>query len=69
MPIRWKLAALLEKRGMTGYQLAAATGISRQTIYKLMRVEEVTRVDAATLATLCKVLKVQPSALLEYSAK
>lgn len=54
---------------MTGYQLAAATGISRQTIYKLMRVEEVTRVDAATLATLCKVLKVQPSALLEYSAK
>lgn len=51
---------------MTGYQLAAETGISRQTIYKLMRIDEVTRVDGETLATLCRVLKCQPSALLEY---
>lgn len=53
---------------MTGYQLAAATGISRQTIYKLMRVEEVTRVDGETLATLCRVLKCKPGDLLEYKA-
>lgn len=66
MPIRWKLAALLDRKGLTGYALAEATGISRQTLYKLMRQDEATRIDGATLDTLCRVLKCKPGDLLEY---
>lgn len=66
MPIRWTLRELAEKRGVTGYELAALTGISRQTLYKLMRQPEVTRVNAETLAILCQKLHVQPGDLLTY---
>lgn len=69
MPIRWKLQELATKRGITGYELAALTGISRQTLYKLMREPLVTRVNTETLATLCEKLKVQPGDLLEYKRK
>jgi DNA-binding Xre family transcriptional regulator len=66
MPIRWKLKELAERRHLSGYALADKTGISRQTLYKLMRQPLVTRVNAETLATLCDRLNVQPSALLAF---
>jgi DNA-binding Xre family transcriptional regulator len=66
MPIRWTLREVAEKRGLTGYELARLTGISRQTLYKLMREPEVARVNAETLATLCQTLHVQPGDLLSY---
>ena len=66
MPIRWKLREFAAKRGITGYEIAALTGISKQTIYKLMREPVVTRVNGQTLAILCDKLKVQPGALLEH---
>lgn len=66
MTIRWKLRELADRRHLTGYALAELTGISRQTLYKLMREPVVTRVNAETLHTLCATLKVQPGALLEY---
>jgi DNA-binding Xre family transcriptional regulator len=69
MPIRWTLREVVEKQGLTGYQLAALTGISRQTLYKLMRQPVVTRVNAETLDTLCQKLHVQPGDLLTYSRK
>ena len=64
MPTRWTLRELAEKRGMTGYEIAALTGISRQTIYKLMREPAADRIDGNTLALLCLALKCRPSALL-----
>jgi putative transcriptional regulator len=66
MPIRWKLREVAAKRHLTAYALAKLTGISRQTLYKLMREPEVTRVDADTLATLCRTLHVPVGSLLEY---
>lgn len=66
MPIRWTLRELADRRKLTGYELATLTGISRQTLYKLMREPDVTRVNAETLATLCETLNVQPGKLLEY---
>lgn len=66
MPIRWRLREVAEKQGHTGYSLADATGISRQTLYKLMRTPDATRIDGDTLATLCRVLKCKPGDLLAY---
>lgn len=66
MPIRWKLKELAARRKLTGYELAALTGISRQTLYKLMREPVTTRVNGETLATLCEALNVQPGTLIEY---
>jgi putative transcriptional regulator len=66
MPIRWKLAEVAARKHLTAYALAGETGISRQTLYKLMRQPEVTRVDGETLATLCRVLGVKVGQLLEY---
>ena len=69
MPIRWKLAEVAHKRHVTAYALAAQTGISRQTLAKLMREPVVTRVNAQTLDTLCATLKCPVGALLEYLPK
>lgn len=66
MPIRWKLAEVAKRRHLTAYALSAETGISRQTLSKLMREPEVTRVNAETLDTLCRVLHCTVGALLEY---
>ncbi len=66
MPIRWKLADLAKKQHLTAYALSAGTGISRQTLAKLMREPVVTRVNAETLATLCAYFGCKISALLEY---
>jgi DNA-binding Xre family transcriptional regulator len=66
MPIRWKLAEVAQRRHLTAYALAAQTGISRQTLSKLMREPEVTRVNTETLDTLCRELHCTVGALLEY---
>ena len=66
MPIRWKLAGMAETKGLTGYGMAALAGLTRQTVYKLMREPVVARIDADTLGALCKALDCQPGDLLEY---
>lgn len=66
MPIRWKLSELAAKRHLTAYALAAQTGISRQTLSKLIREPVVTRVNAETLDTLCRTLHCPVGALLEH---
>lgn len=69
MPIRWKLAELLEARGMTAYALAQATGLTSSAVYKLARKPRADRVEAATLELLCKALHCQPGDLMEYRTK
>lgn len=69
MPIRWRLAEVAKDAGMTGYALAAKTGLTRQAIYHLMRKPVAERVDADTLAKLCAALDCQPGDLLEYRRK
>jgi DNA-binding Xre family transcriptional regulator len=64
MPTRWTLKEIADKRGITGYEIAAMTGISRQTIYKLMREPSAERINGNTLALLCLALKCDPCDLL-----
>jgi DNA-binding Xre family transcriptional regulator len=66
MPIRWKLSEVAKKKHLTAYALSAQTGISRQTLSKLMREPEVTRVNTETLDTLCRALHCTVGTLLEY---
>jgi putative transcriptional regulator len=66
MPIRWKLKEMAKRAGVTGYRLAALTGLTRQALYHLMREPVAERVDAETLAKLCAALDCQPGDLLEY---
>lgn len=66
MPIRWKLAIVLNDMGLTPYRLAKLTGLSVPTCYDLVKPHVPGRIDAHTLALLCDALKVQPGDLLEY---
>jgi len=66
MPIRWLLAAVLKAQGITPYRLAKLTGLSVPTCYGLVKGHDVARIDADTLARLCKALDCQPGDLLEY---
>jgi DNA-binding Xre family transcriptional regulator len=64
MPIEWRLAYWLEKRGMTAYQLAQAMGVKHATVYRLAKRETVTRIRGDTLAAICATLKVTPGQLM-----
>ena len=72
--VRWKLAELLEERGLTAYALTKASGINRMsTVYRIAkRGSEPVRVDLPTLAAILDGLRkltgedVQITDILEY---
>ena len=66
MPIRWNLAAILKKQGVTAYRLAQLTGLSVPSCYDLANAELPPVVKTATLDKLCAALDCQPGDLLEY---
>lgn len=66
--IRWRLPEILEARGWTAYRLAQETGLTVPAAYRLAKEgRELQRLDLQTLDTLCRVLKVSPGELLEWS--
>jgi len=69
MPIRWTLAEVLDRQGLTPYRLAKLTGLSVPTCYDLAKPHLPGRIDADTLARLCKALDCQPGDLLEYKRR
>jgi putative transcriptional regulator len=65
--IRFRLAAILERRSWTPYRLARATGLTVPTAYRLADPGlQFGRFTADTLDRLCAVLEVQPGDLLEW---
>ena len=65
MPVRITLDAMLEKRGMTGKELAARVGIS-ETQMSLFRSGKVRGVRFSTLSALCAALECRPGELIDY---
>lgn len=65
MPIGVTLEAMLQRRGMTARELAAAVGIS-ETQLSLFRSGKVRGIRFRTLAKLCAVLECAPGDLLDY---
>lgn len=69
MAILWALRERAKTQGVTGYKLAALTGLTRQTVYHLMREPRADRIDCETLDLLCAALNCEPGDLLERDAK
>ena len=67
MPIKWRLAVLMEDREVDYKDLAEATGLHPVTISKLKNTRVMPRrLDSGTLLKLCASLQCQPGDLLRY---
>jgi putative transcriptional regulator len=65
--IRFRLAAVLKRKGWTPYRLSQVTGLTVPTAYRLADQSiEFGRFTADTLDRLCAALDVQPGELLEW---
>ena len=65
--LRFRLAAILKKKGWTPYRLSQVTGLSAPTAYRLADPDQqFGRFTADTLERLCAALEVQPGELLEW---
>jgi len=65
--IRFRLAAVLKRKGWTPYRLSQETGLTVPTAYRLADPDiEFGRFAADTLNRLCTALEVQPGDLLEW---
>jgi len=65
--LRFRLGAILKKKGWTPYRLSQVTGLSAPTAYRLADPEQqFGRFTADTLERLCAALDVQPGELLEW---
>jgi putative transcriptional regulator len=65
--IRFRLAAILKRKGWTPYRLSQETGLTPPTAYRLADPDlRFGRFTADTLDKLCRALDVQPGDLLEW---
>lgn len=62
-----QIRRLLEERGISGNQLAKATGISQPSIARKLR--GATSFDLADLDRICVVLGVKPAEVLEWAQR
>lgn len=69
MPIYWRLAEVLDERGMTPLELAKKLGVAHPSIYRLARQKHITRITDDKLDALCKALDCQPGDLLVRKAR
>lgn len=68
MPLRWTLEKHMARKGWANaYQLAKGADLPKPTASRLVSGEFVARVDVDTLDTLCRVFRVKPWALLEWT--
>lgn len=65
MPVTIKLDSILDKRNLTGKQLAEQMGIS-ETQLSHFRSGKVRGVRFTTLSKMCEILKCKPGDLLDY---
>lgn len=66
--VRFRPAEIREVQGWTAYRLAQETDFSVPAAYRMADPDQsVQRVDMTFLDTLCRVLKVQSSQLLEWT--
>ncbi|HEY6116839.1 MAG TPA: helix-turn-helix transcriptional regulator [Candidatus Dormibacteraeota bacterium] len=68
MPTVFRLAAVLERAGMSQSELARLSGLSLQTINRLCT-NRTAQVSLATLDKIATALKVEPGELLERAKR
>lgn len=64
--IRWKLNEIMARKRIRNKDLAAALGITENSVYRLRRIDEMPRLSPERLNGICAVLKCQPGELLEW---
>ncbi len=64
--IRWKLNEIMARKRIRNKDLAAALGITENSVYRLRRIDEMPRLSPERLNGLCDALKCQPGELLEW---
>ena len=65
--IRFRLAAVLKRKGWTPYRLSQVTGLTVPTAYRLADPDmSFGRFTVETLDSLCAALEVQPGELIEW---
>ncbi len=67
MPVKVTLDSMLEKRGVTGKQLAQQVGLS-ETQMSLFRSGKVRGIRFSTLERLCLALDCRPGDLIDFEA-
>lgn len=68
MPTIFRLATVIESRGLTQMELAEQSGVALRTISRLCR-NETAMVSLATLDRLARALEVKPGDLLEQKGR
>ncbi|MGH7629309.1 MAG: helix-turn-helix domain-containing protein [Gemmatimonadales bacterium] len=67
--VRLRVHQLMARRGISAYALSRGANLSYPSAYRLSRPEgRFGRLNAETLDRLCTFFRVQPGALLEWSA-
>ncbi|MHC5718599.1 MAG: helix-turn-helix domain-containing protein [Nostoc sp.] len=64
--IRWKLNEVMARKRLRNKDLAAALGITENSVYRLRKVDEMPRLAPERLNGICMALDCQPGDLLEY---
>ncbi|HEY9605750.1 MAG TPA: helix-turn-helix transcriptional regulator [Allocoleopsis sp.] len=64
--IHWRLAVVMAERNISNKELALLIGMNPKSVSRLKVRRRLTRIDEATLNSLCKVLKCQPGDLMVY---
>ncbi|AFY85489.1 putative transcriptional regulator (plasmid) [Oscillatoria acuminata PCC 6304] len=66
MPIRWHLERIMEERRWTNRALGKEIGKHENSISRLKKHKNMPQITGDLLASLCRVLEVEPGDLLEY---
>ncbi len=64
--ICWKLNEVMARKRLRNKDLAAALGITENSVYRLRKVDEMPRLAPERLNGICMALDCQPGDLLEY---
>ncbi|HEY9902034.1 MAG TPA: helix-turn-helix transcriptional regulator [Candidatus Sericytochromatia bacterium] len=64
--IHWRLAVVMAERNINNKELALLIGMNPTSVSRLKARRRLTRIDEATLNSLCKALKCQPGDLMLY---
>ena len=64
--IHWRLAVVMAERNINNKELALLIGMNPTSVSRLKARRRLTRIDEATLNSLCKALKCQPGDLMVY---
>lgn len=62
--LRWRLGEVVRARALSQREVARRSGLTRNTIDRLVKTTTLVRIEGETLARLCAALDIQPGELI-----